>query len=67
MSTPEKSQQSVNPPHDAPLRKDSDAEKAALYRYHNAAGSLGDYYELFPMDRLPEPEPRQRCSGGRSR
>lgn len=67
MSEPKKPRGNVNPPHIPPVRQDPDAAKVALYRYHQAAGSLGDYYALFPMDRPPEPEPKGHSSRGRSR
>jgi len=41
--------------------------KARLFRWHYANGTMGLYYELYPEDRPPEPEPRLERPPGRSR
>jgi len=41
---------SPNPDLKRPKRRDPEAERAACYAYHKAAGTLGDYYAAYPGD-----------------
>ncbi len=49
---------SPNPPYQS-IREQLEAERARLYDYHRRAGTMGTYYDMYPLDRLlftPEPE-----------
>jgi hypothetical protein len=41
--------------------------KARLFQWHFARGSMGIYYDLYPEDRVPKPEPKPAPPRGRSR
>ena len=44
---------SPNPPFNEPIRETPDEERARLYRQHREAGTLGTYFDLYPLDRPP--------------
>ena len=44
---------SPNPPFNEPIREHPEAERARLYRQHKAAGTLGTYFMMYPLDRPP--------------
>ena len=44
---------SPNPPYNEPIREHPEAERARLYRQHRAAGTLGTYFMMYPLDRPP--------------
>jgi hypothetical protein len=43
------------------------AAKARLFAWHDARGTMGTYYDLYPEDRLAEPELRATPPHGRER
>ena len=51
---------SPNPAFNEPIREHPEAERARLYRQHKAAGTLGTYLMMYPLDRPPELEDRGR-------
>jgi hypothetical protein len=40
--------------HALSIEERAEIERMELYRYHRAAGSLGTYYMMYPLDRPPE-------------
>jgi hypothetical protein len=44
---------SPNPPFIEPNYEHPEAERTRLYRQHRAAGTLGTYFDLYPLDRPP--------------
>lgn len=54
-----------DPPNERPVlstEERAEAERMWLCHYHRAAGSLGDYYMMYPLDRPPERD-RERDDG----
>jgi hypothetical protein len=63
-----KQDDSPNPDFNRPLpREHPDATKVRLFRWHQARGSLGTYYDLYPEDRPAQPDPTPSPPRGRSR
>lgn len=50
---------SPNPPYNEPIREHPEAERMRLFDYHRRAGTLGTYYDLYPLDRPPVREPER--------
>jgi hypothetical protein len=48
---------SANPEHNRPIREDQEALRARLFMWHQARGTLGLFYELYPDQRPIEQEP----------
>lgn len=61
----QKKPESENPPHNLRVGPDPGAERARLYAWHKARGSLGMFYDLYPEMRPAEPEPGPARAGGR--
>ena len=61
----DKQAESVNPPHNLIDHEKPERERLRLYFYHKNAGTLDVYYQLYPLDRPVEPEPRPGGRGGR--
>jgi len=54
---------SANPEHNTPIREDEEALRARLHMWHQARGTLGLFYDLYPdqrqIDKEPDREPRK--------
>jgi hypothetical protein len=55
---------SPNPDFNRPSPAESAAAaKGRLFQWHSARGTMGIYYDLYPEDRIPQPEPSAKPHG----